>query len=111
MKNTFRQLIYLTLILASLLPLQANACGLCEGRSDHKLHFGASVVGVTLVSYTLSKAGASKSESIFYSILLVGAAGLAKEFLIDDYPEGGDMVANGLGIGAGVILSAVVLEF
>lgn len=78
------------------------------GRDDTNWHmgvaFGAGLLGTELLKWRgwpLWKATAASS-------LAVAAGGAVKEFLIDDFASGNDLMADGVGLGANVLVQFTV---
>lgn len=69
---------------------------------DKALHFGISSVGTVAIAYTLAVKRYPKWSILIASPIMMLTAGVAKEIILDNHVDTGDMIANTLGVTAGV---------
>jgi len=76
-------------------------------QTDKAAHFGLSAVGMQVCVKSLSALRKTETLDVtnaFICHLIMFAGGLTKEFAIDKFPDGYDMLANQAGIVTGVML-------
>ena len=73
-------------------------------RNDVQLHMGLSFAGSFLATEFLEWRKWPTWKATLTGSLLGVAAGLVKEFAVDDRASGSDLMADGIGLGANAVL-------
>ncbi len=99
---------FLALLLLST-PSLAATDSFSLSQPDKQKHFYGASAGTLVGSLVVKEVGATTLESILITSAAVMTAGLVKE-ATDSRFSGGDMAANGLGVMAGSVAAAIVIE-
>ena len=81
---------------------------MAELEPDKELHLKVSFIA-GMASYAVLRANhINRHKAAVYSFTLVMVAGLAKEILIDDHADVGDIAYNALGASSGILIPFVL---